>query len=258
MFTKFFSIDRMALLALGALGASACSDAATSGSTRPFTVSVTTASQVASQDRASADVTVSVGSGTLVVTKAQLVARKIELAPSNAPGSSCESEADDDGSADGDVCPEVETGPMLVDLPLDAATRTDITAAVPAGTYRAVEIKIDPITSGNRRSQDFLATHPEFQGYSVRIEGTYNGRPFVFRGAVDASLEMAFSTPITIDASNKNVTVAIDIASWFSDGAGGTLDPSSSANAGRIVQNVSRSFRAFEDDDRDGHEDSHR
>jgi hypothetical protein len=76
--------------------------------------------------------------------------------------------------------------------------------------------------------------------------------------AVDASIETPFSVPVTVDASNPNVTVAIDIVNWFSDGSGGTLDPSNRANASRIAANIKGSFHAFEDDDHDGREDHRR
>jgi hypothetical protein len=240
-----------ALLLASFLGA--CSDASTSHANHALTLSVTTQTQ-----GALADVTVGAGTSSLVVTKAQLVARRIELAPAGA--TTCANTAEDgDGSGSGeDGCAQVETGPSLIDLPLDATTKTSISAAVPAGTYRALEMRIGPITSGNRSSVAFLSAHPELAGVSVHIEGTYNGQPFVFSAPVNASVESEFSTPVTVDANNPNVTIAIDIASWFSDGSGGTLDPSNSGNLSRISANIARSFHAFEDDNHDGHDDHQR
>lgn len=233
--------------------AGACTDATTSSANHPLTVSVTTRAQ-----GALADVTIGVGTSSLMITKAQLVARRIELAPAGATACANTTETGEDGSSSADGCADVETGPSLIDIPLDASTTTSISAAVPAGTYRALDMRIGPITSGNRNATAFLAAHPELKNVSVRIEGTYNAQAFVFAAPVDASIESVFSAPVTVDANSPNVTIAIDIASWFSNGAGGTLDPSSSANVARISANIARSFHAFEDDNHDGQDDHQR
>ena len=247
MFSRLMS----SMLLLAVVGA--CSDATTSKANHPFTVSLTTASQ-----GALADIVVGVGTSSLVITKAQLVARRIELAPAGASACTNTSISEDKGTDNADGCAEVETGPVLLDLPLDASTRTSVSAAVPAGTYRALEMRIGPITSGNSASAAFLVAHPEFKNVSVRIEGMFNGQAFVFSAPVDASVESTFSAPVTVDAASPNVTVAVDITSWFSNGAGGTLDPTNSANASRISANIASSFHAFEDDNHDGHDDHQR
>lgn len=249
---------RGALLLSVAIGASACSDATTSGARRALTVSLTTQAQGALANRVLTDITIAAGVNSLVITKAQLLARRIELAPVNATGCAGATEAGDDDASVEDGCAEVEVGPTLLDLPLDATTSTKITASVPAGTYRGLEVRIGPITSGNRQSVEFLAAHPDFKNASVRVEGTFNGKAFVFVSPVDARIETLFSAPVTVDATTPNITIAIDLSTWFSDGSGGTLDPSNSANASRISGKIARSFHAFEDDDHDGHDDHHR
>src|SRR5207248_10527418 len=127
---------------------------------------------------------------------------------------------------------EVEVGPTLLDVPVDGGTKTNITATVRAGTFGALELRIEPVgNSGNRNSVAFLVSHPEFKNASVRVEGTFNGKAFIFTSAIDTRIESQFASPITVDASSPNITVAIDLTNWFSDGSGGTLDPSNSANA---------------------------
>ena len=258
MFAHSTTIHRGVIVACAVLGTSACSDATTGGARHPLTVSLTTQAQGAAADRVLADITIALGTTTLVITKAQVVARRIELAPADAATCAGTAEAGDDHGESNDGCAEVESGPVLLDLPLDASTKTNITASVPPGSYRGLELRIGPVSSGNRRSVEFLTAHPDFKNASVRVEGTYNGKAFVFMSPVDARIETLFSTPITVDASSPNVTVAIDLTSWFSDGAGGTLDPSNSANASQISTNIASSFHAFEDDDHDGHDDRHR
>lgn len=258
MFAHPTIIRRGVVIACAALGASACSDATTSGARRPLTVSLTTQAQGAVADRVLADITIAFGTNSLVITKAQVVARRIELAPADAATCAGTAEAGDDNASVNDGCAEVESGPVLLDLPLDGSTKTNVTASVPPGTYRGLEMRIGPVSSGNRRSVEFLTAHPDFKNVSIRVEGTYNGKAFVFMSPIDAHVETLFSAPITVDASSPNVTVAIDLTNWFSDGAGGTLDPSNSANASRISANIASSFHAFEDDDHDGHDDRHR
>ena len=261
MFATLNSTSRHALFLCAVAGAAACSgDATGSAGRHPLTVSLTTQAQTgAAANRVSRDVTIDVGANSLVITKAQLVARRIELAATNNSGcAGVEESGDDDAANVDDECAEVEVGPTLLDLPLDATTKTNITASVPPGTYRALEIRIGPISSGNRRSEAFILAHPDFKNVSVRVEGTFNGKAFVFTSPVDTRIETVFSAPVTVDATNPNVTVAIDLSSWFGDGSGGTLDPSNSANAARIAANIAGSFRAFEDDDHDGHDDHHR
>ena len=258
MFAHPTNLRRGLVIACAALGASACTDSTTSGARRALTVSLTTQSHGVVADRALADITLAAGANTLVLTKAQLVARRIELAPADAATCGGTAEGGDDDAEVEDGCAEVESGPVLLDLPLDASTKTNITASVPPGTYRGLELRVGPVSSGNRRSVEFLTAHPDFKNVSVRVEGTYNGKAFVFMSPVDARIETLFSAAVTVDASSPNVTVAVDLTNWFSDGAGGTLDPSNSANAPRISANIAGSFHAFEDDDHDGHDDRHR
>jgi len=253
MFANLDFTGRTALLLFAIVGLGACSDATGSAGHSPLTVSLTTQSQ-----GAVADISIGAGTNALVITKAQLVARRIELAPAGATACAGVQESGDDNAEVEDGCAEVEVGPTLLDIPLDGTTKTNITASVPPGSYRALEVRIGPITSGNRSSQAFVLAHPEFKNLSVRVEGTFNGKAFVFTAPVDTRIETAFSAPVTVDASNPNVTIAIDLSNWFSDGSGGTLDPSNSANAARISANIAGSFRAFEDDDHDGHDDHHR
>lgn len=198
-----------------------------------------------------ADVSASSGGNTLVVSKAQLVLSRIELAGS--------AEATCAGTGHEGECDEMKLGPVLVDLPLAGGVASAISAAVPAGSYAELEAKIDAVRDGEEGAAAFLAAHPELRGVSVRVEGTYNGQPFVYTGSGEASLELAFSPPVTVGASGVNLTVHVDVAGWFTDGSGNVIDPATAgaggANASLVEGNIHRSFHAFEDDDRDGRDD---
>jgi len=227
----------------------ACNDSSAPNS-RPITLSFSTRSSAATAAQAPLDVTVSSGTNTIVITKAQIVIRKMELKQSTA--TTCP----DDDSAHDD-CNEVKLGPMLATLPLDGSAPTAITASVPEGTYHEVEFQIHrPVNSTTDAA--FVAANPAFAGISIRLEGTYNGSPFVFTSTMSQSLEVQFDSPIVIDANNKNVTVNLDLSSWFK--VNGVLIDPATANPGQtneqaVTQNIRASLHAFDDDDHDGRDD---
>ncbi|NUO65571.1 MAG: hypothetical protein HOQ11_13345 [Gemmatimonadaceae bacterium] len=245
--TSRFSVSLVSLLLSGAVVA--CSDVA--GTSRvPVSVSVASGGAGAAAVAAgpSRVVTVAGGTNTLVITKAQLVLARIEL--HRGTTGSCGASDDDNG------CTELDLDPMLVDLPVTPAIEQAFTVSIPAGTYNELEAKIRAPRAGEDRTAAFLAAHPEFAGRSVHVEGTFNGTPFVFDSAPEAGLELEFQPPLTVaDGVTNNITLHVDLSSWFMDGAGVVVDPGNSANAALIAWNIERSFRAFEDHDRDGIDD---
>ncbi len=241
----------LAILALG--GLAACSDVTAAPGARSVALSFATASA------SSAGVAASLAGAAdpVVITKAQLVLSRTELEMASGSCGSNDVEGDDDG------CAELKLGPMLVDLPLTAGAKTALTVTVPAGTYDKLEARIDAVESGDEgRRQDataFLAAHPEFRNVSIRVEGTFNGQPFVYTTALDAEMEVAFNPPIVVDATASNITVQVDVATWFRARDGASIDPAT-ANAGGVNRslvedNIKRSFKVFEDDDHDGRDD---
>jgi hypothetical protein len=187
------------------------------------------------------------GARTLVITKAQLVLRELELKLSES--STCST-----GTVE-DSCEEIELGPMLIDLPVTDAVMSPISATVPAGTYREIEFDIrrpgtDPADIA------FVDAHPEFANVSIRLEGTYNGTPFVFTSELDQEVQIDFNPDVVITEANNNVTIAVDIRAWFT-GAGGALIDPATANPGEpnesiVSEKIKASLRAFEDDDKNG------
>jgi len=71
----------------------------------------------------------------------------------------------------------------------------------------------------------------------------------------DAEIAAAFNPPVTVGTGTSNLTIDVDLASWFKDATGAVIDPTNPANAGAIEENIQRSFRAFEDDNHDGTDD---
>lgn len=257
-------------LALPLLAAvlAACSGAGvTSGGVHPMSVTfngnapvaavpnLVSASRVsAATASVSAGVTVSDSTDTLVITRAELVMSKLDL--SLATSGTCP----DTGTMQETECDELESGPLLVDLPLSGSATSSLGVSVPAGTYHQIAFKIALLSGTDTAAANFLAAHPEMNGASVRVEGTYNGAPFTFTSVVEAETELEFSPAFVVDANGKNITVSVDVGSWFRSSNGAVIDPNSAdpggLNEALVDGNIKASFQGYEDDNRDGVKDN--
>lgn len=238
-----------------AVTAGACSDAvgANAHSLSMSVIGKSPSAPVASRTSAfgpSLDIVVGSGANSITITKAQIVLGRIEVEPGTTTAACTGTETDD--------CPEVKLDPVLVDLPLDGTTKTDFAASIPAGTYRGIELKIRPVSSSDAGGAAFLAANPSFSNVSVHVEGTFNGQPFSYNSSLDAGIEMELSAPLTLaSGTGSNLTLFIDVASWFKDSSGNAIDPTNSQNASTIENQIKQSFKVFEDDDKNGVADSH-
>jgi len=214
----------------------------------------TTIGPRASQSAPFADVIVTGTGGTVRITSAKVVLSHVELASDAA----CANDANDDAGEADDAnetpdqpeanepdtenndehdC-EVQVDPVTVDLPLDGTTKVILDALVPAGTYTGVRAKLE----------------------SVNVVGVFTDpggtdHAFTFTSGVEAELSVNFASPVTVDANSKNLTVDVDVSTWFKDASGAVLDPTNAANQEAIEHAIRASLRAFEDDDHDGHDD---
>jgi hypothetical protein len=263
---RFSLFPALTLLAAG--GTLACSDSTVPAAGRPISVSFTTASATgASFSRsfnptATHDVTATVGTDALVISKAQIVVARIEL---QQVGATCTSEVaagDDHEGNDDQECAELELAPTVVDLPVNGSVVSALDITVPAGSYSSLEAKVRPIRSGSDAgsgSSAFLTAHPELEGVSVLVEGTFNGTPFTYKGTAKAGLEHSFSPALTVGTTPVNLTVNFDLANWFKSSSGALIDPATAnaggVNATTVADNIKRSFRAFRDDDHNGQDD---
>jgi hypothetical protein len=194
-------------------------------------------------------VTVTDGVNTLVVTRARLVLDEIELEEFS--GRDC----DNSGPGNDPACPEIEIGPFLVDLPLTGGVRSTISAQIPAGTYHEIEFDVEPVDDSNAGARAFFAANPDIpRNRSIVIEGTYNGQPFTFMSSSRFELELEFEPRLVVDAGGTNVTIDVDVASWFRSGTT-VLNPGDATMTAAIESRILASFAAFIDDDRDGHRD---
>jgi hypothetical protein len=199
----------------------------------------------------------------LTFTSAKILVARMEL---QSAGATCTSQnvSGDDDHLNEQECAELQVGPTIVDLPLTAGTVQVLGGNIPAGTYSALEAKIRPIRAQGdkgKASAAFLTANPGWEGKSVIVTGTFtsNGvaKPFTYEGAPRAEFETTFPHPIAVGAATDpvNLTVQVDVAKWFVDKSGATLDPTVPANQATIAQNIRQSFRAFRDNNRDGRDD---
>ena len=250
-------------LALAAIALPACDDISGSdydgdnGATLSFAVA-SAASTTGTSGLSSrlAGVTITDAAGrTLEITQVQVVMEELEL----------ERQFDDDCN-DVDACEKFETGPVLIDLPVDGGVISPFDAPIPADTYDELELEIDD-ASDDSTSAQFFADHPTWpQDASIRVVGSFDDndgagpQPFDVYLEIEAEIERDLVPPLVIteSAQDVNVTVEIDVADWFQN-AGGLVDPRDLATnedlLDELEDTIEESFEAFEDEDRDGDDD---
>lgn len=256
---RFPSRTSIALTLAAAVLASACGDDDSGGNgpgdAAQVSLSVTTSATIGSP--LNLDQTVTLGADEIIVTSAQVVLKEIEFERSEA-SSTCE----DDVSGGSDDCEELEVGPILLDLPLDGGIAQEFAVVVDTGHFDELEFKVHkPEDGGDAADQAFLAANPDFQGVSIRVEGTWNGTPFTFESDLDVEQEFDLAPPLVIaQSASVNVTLKVNLGEWFVNATrDGLVDPATAntggANEGLVKENIKVSFEAFEDDDHDGSDD---
>lgn len=197
-------------------------------------------------------VTIVDGENTLVITKVEMVVKEVELKRAEFEGQ-CE------GTSSDDECEELEFGPFLLDLPLSGGATTQFSVAVLPGSYDEFEFKVHKPSSDSENAA-FLTAHPDFNGVSIRVTGTWNDVAFTYVTDVSAEQEMDLVPPLVVVAeSTTDFTLFIDINSWFRDEGNALIDPATAnkggANESIVNSRITQSFDVFEDSDHDGRDD---
>lgn len=191
------------------------------------------------------------GEHTLVLTRAAVVLREVEL----------EGSGDCYGDSGDDDCYEFEAGPYLLELPMDGSVETVVTVGVPAGTYDELEFEIHKPDDDDSEDLEFLQAHPEFKGVSIRVEGTFDGESFVFLQDLNAEQEVDLVPPMVVAEGSDplNLTLVLDVTTWFVDSSGDLIDPRDANKGGPMEEvvedNIEASIELFEDHDQDGKDD---
>lgn len=253
------------LIGLAALAA--CSDGGPAATGRVDVGFATDASAAGASGTGAlmADTYTDLSGNTLVIEGVQVVIRKLKLEGNAAVG--CQ---DDEGGEDslmtssdsgevegGDDCAVLQTGPFLVDLPLNGGVEHQVTVTVDTGTYAEAQFQIHK--PEGVEDQAFLVAHPEFAGASIRVTGTYNGTPFTFTTGVTDLQKVEFDPPVVVTEGTTSFTVLVGLSGWFKTGEGVLLDPATVAGdlalSAEVNANIVRSFHGFGDEDHDGHPD---
>jgi hypothetical protein len=201
------------------------------------------------------------GSGSsLEVEGVQLLLRDVEL----------KRQDDDACEEEDDSCEKFHAGVTLVDLPLDSRLVTPFSSPVPEGVYDRLEMRLQEPEDRTGDRAAFQADHPDWpRKATVRVTGSFDSgsgaEPFDIFLPVKLKIERDLDPPLVVDdstdAATINLTVEVDVESWFRDRDGGLIDPAAAALDERLMkqveENVRQSFRAVRDDDRDGHDDGH-
>jgi hypothetical protein len=200
------------------------------------------------------DIKFGVGSDTLNLTRVALVVRNIKL----------ERQFDDCSESGGsdDGCEEFEAGPVIVELPMSGGLIPISVSNVPVDIYDELRFKIHKPEDNTPEDLAFLAANPQFDGVSIRVEGTFNnGTPFVFETDLNEEQRQQLSPPfdVTADSGPLNVTLSVDVETWFKAADGSLIDPLT-ANKGEVNEqivkdNIEASIDIFEDNDKDGSSD---
>jgi len=191
------------------------------------------------------------GGHTLDITQATLTISRVELKPAkgdvcagddgaddNLVSTSAASQDKDGENEDSEGCHELKSGPLTVDLPLSGGITTLAANAIPAGTFREIELRVS----------------------TAHLVGTFDGTPFDVTVPVNSRGEIEFATPLIVaDGTPTSVTISVPVGGWLTNVDGSLVNPSGlSSNATLLAQVRARiiaSLRAFEDEDHDGRED---
>jgi len=176
------------------------------------------------------------GSG-IVLTRVRIVIRKVELEKA--------------GTSEME---EIASGPYLLDLSGAALDSGSVAQLVDAtftpGTYSEIKLEVHKPQNGETAANADLQAMVDAQA-SILADGTIDGTPFTFKTSVDA--EERFEGDLVLQ-DGSNLTLSVDASGWFASG-GARLDPRNESNRSQIENNIQQSFRAFPDDDHDGHDD---
>jgi hypothetical protein len=234
-------------------GTVACSSAdLTSSAVKPVTLSFSASAKAAAASAESGTLAFPPTLGTVpTITKIQLVITKLALSRSDE--ANCLA---DDAASRSSECQVIASEPLLIDMPVDGGLHTQVPIPSAVGLYSKLEAKLAAAGSGTSAGAAFLEAYPDLDGYSLRVEGSFNGVPFTYRMAVKADIDMKFSPAFVVNAGAKNATIGVDVSRWFISMHGYVIDPSKATpgtpSATIIENNIRASFRAFEDNQRLG------
>ena len=201
------------------------------------------------------EITIDDGAHVLVIESAEVVLGEIEFELAEGLTGCGEDEGKIEGSEDDD-CEEIEAGPLLLPLPLDGTNSEEVLVSIPPGTYDEIEYDIHRLDD-DPADLAFLAEpgHEGLDGVSVRVTGRWDGVPFTYTTDLDVEVEMDLGMMEITAGTDYNVTLLVDVESWFYDGI--ALTNPNEALVGQqyeelVESRIEASIEGFEDNDHDG------
>ena len=268
------SIPRLGFATLATLaGLAGCSVGTGPSRGQQVTLSVVAGDLTPGTAPAAAPDSITLGGHTLVFEQVELVLKEIRLKRVEGTqgcvdddqdhddvrgAAAARSSDDDDEGDDDDHCEQFVVGPMLLDLPLGPDPARIVTVQVDTGSYREVEFKIHK-PENDEGDDAFLQAHPELRKVSIRARGRFDGKPFSYVTELTAEQKQRLDPPLVVtEQTATNLTLVVDIRAWFQV-SGALIDPITAAKGqlfdSAVRENIKRSFRVFEDRDRNGEDD---
>lgn len=164
------------------------------------------------------------------------------------------------GSGDcgsGDACLTTERNRLLLQMPMDTTQDVKslgLVGQLDADIYDEMRFELGLVQASDTAAVD---SFPELEGSSMLIEGSFNGEPFTVTSTLETSVTLTLSPNLDVADSPTaaNLTLAGAVTRWFIGSDNTFMDPTSSANAAAIAENVAGGFTAFPDLDADGEPD---
>ena len=140
--------------------------------------------------------------------------------------------------------------PLITTLNLDTTIQDIGSISIPPGTYDETRFRIAKLDSADAM---LYTDNVDMRDISIRADGYLNGfvdSVFVWTTSLNVKQVHKF-TPVTIAAGDTvRLVFEFDVSQWFSDGAGGRLDPRMALTTGsvqsQIENNVKAAFRVYQ------------
>lgn len=215
----------------------ACADVTGPAGTAPVELSFATVSTTSAMtaDGASlalaafepATLTIPANGGVFEIADVQFIVSEFEL-----EGTETCTVTDEDGEAEIDEC-EFESGPHLVNLPLDGSAISLGTSHITEGTYTFLEFEVEDLEADEEDADDsekqaalaailtdVRAMYADFPaGASMVVSGQFvpdtgDPQPFTVYFAAEIEIEMALDPALEVPA-NDALTINVDPSAWF-------------------------------------------
>ncbi|MFB6271945.1 MAG: hypothetical protein ABEL51_03520 [Salinibacter sp.] len=262
-------------LTLGLIGCDggAVTGTSTNNRTAPVSISVSTESGANANTAAASSgagtkaaagsrtFTDSVGN-TLRLNNVEIILREIEFDRSDGT-ENCSSSGTPD---EDDDCEKVESGPLLVSLPLSGSTPSVvIDTTLPTGIWKEVEFDVHKLDPTLPADSALLAENDFPSDASIRAQGEFtpaggSAQSFTFTSDLNAEREIEFSPPVEVTADGTtNITFSVELSTWFRQQDSTLVDPARAGDQGTyenlVEENIETSIEGFEDENQDGEDD---